>query len=132
MATKRLFSRADEFTVGMQPVARSAELFDSITLPLRLPFEHALAMLEVRQILRQPGKHQDQLKEIIKALGISGSCQTREKVDSSLSLLLSGFRPSSLINSFFDITSATQPKSRRLHSIQNEIHSLLFFINRFS
>ena len=72
MATKRLYNRFHSLSPKMHPVCFSPEMLKMVHIPLWVPFEYALTMLETRQILRLPQKYQTEFQEITESLEISG------------------------------------------------------------
>ena len=73
MATRRLYSRNCLPYPGMQPVKFCPKILEMIDLPLWLPYEHALTMLETRQILRHSREYAFDYQRIVESLGILGN-----------------------------------------------------------
>lgn len=72
MVTKRVYSRNCIPSSDTQPIQYHPEMLETINLPLFIPFEHALAILEARQIFRHPYKYQYMYLQIVQQLGIPG------------------------------------------------------------
>ncbi|EFX86731.1 hypothetical protein DAPPUDRAFT_307865 [Daphnia pulex] len=70
MATKRLYSRNSLPSPGMQPIKFSPQMIEMIDLPLWLPYEHVVTMLEIRQILRHSREYACDFQRIVDSFGI--------------------------------------------------------------
>jgi hypothetical protein len=75
MATKRLYSRNNLPSPGMQPIKFSPQMIEMIDLPLWLPYEHVLTMLEIRQILRHSREYACDFQRVVDSFGILGKQQ---------------------------------------------------------
>lgn len=67
MATRNLFQRGDE---TMTPLADLKE--KDVLIPLQVPPEQTLAILELRQILADQQRYSSEVSQIEAALGIKG------------------------------------------------------------
>lgn len=73
-ATKRLYSRFDS-SLTLKPVVFRPEMLEVIVLPLWLPHDVSLVMLETRQVFRHPHSYQRERQQIIESLDIRGKLQ---------------------------------------------------------
>jgi hypothetical protein len=73
MATRRLYSRHSLPSPGIKPLKFCPKMLEVIDLPLWLPYEYALTMLEIRQILRHSREYACDYQSIAESLGILGN-----------------------------------------------------------
>lgn len=73
MATRRVYSRLCGLSVDVRIIGEyQPDMFETIHIPLGVPHQYVLTMLEVRQIFGNPHRYAKEYSSITRALGVAG------------------------------------------------------------